>query len=147
MSGFRFRAHTVCITTAVLIGTVAGDSDTSKFLDRTSRLQTSNSDSVAQAKKRFRFRSVTDYSQESSDFTQNDFSHLDSNTTLPAIFDWRLQHGAVQPVQDQGLCAASEAFAAIAALETADFIRNGRSNALSVQQLISCVDEYHVGKV
>jgi C1A family cysteine protease len=60
-------------------------------------------------------------------------------TTLPDSFDWRDTAGAVQPIRDQGKCGNSQAFAAAAVMETADFLTNKRSNVLSVQQFLDCV--------
>ena len=46
--------------------------------------------------------------------------------------DWR-DKGAVNPVGHQGSCAASWAFASVASIEGADFIKNGKLQKLSEQ--------------
>ena len=44
--------------------------------------------------------------------------------------DWR-EKGAVNPIVDQGLCGSDWAFATVATLESAHFIRNGELLTLS----------------
>jgi cathepsin L len=55
----------------------------------------------------------------------------------PASWDWR-DKGAVQAVKDQGVCSAGYAFAAIAAAESAWFIKHGVMFNLSEQNIIDC---------
>ena len=53
--------------------------------------------------------------------------------------DWR-EKGAVTPVVDQGICGSCWAFATVATLESANFIKNGELLTLSQQQLVSCAN-------
>jgi len=46
--------------------------------------------------------------------------------------DWR-EKGAVTPVVDQGICGSCWAFATVATLESANFIKNGELLTLSQQ--------------
>eukprot|EP00798_Chlamydomonas_sp_ICE-L_P007057 gene7057-153_t len=65
------------------------------------------------------------------------FSISVGDTSCPKNLDWR-DLGAVTPVRDQGECAASWAFAAISAVESAHFIATKELVSMSVQQLIDC---------
>jgi len=51
--------------------------------------------------------------------------------------DWRAK-GAVNPVQDQGMCGSCWAFSATAAVESAYFINHGTLVKCSEQQLVDC---------
>ncbi|XP_053205503.1 uncharacterized protein LOC128389881 [Panonychus citri] len=66
---------------------------------------------------------------------------------LPASVDWR-DKGAVTGVKDQGDCGSSWAFSTVAAIEGANFLKNGKLVSLSEQNLIDCdtnIDEGCVG--
>lgn len=80
--------------------------------------------------------------------------HLSSNTTkknyseiknkngrflqnIPASWDWR-DHGAVNPIQNQGECGGCWAFSAVANLETLYYRKYGVLPKFSEQQLIDC---------
>lgn len=63
---------------------------------------------------------------------------LGGEPTLDAI-DWR-EHGAVNPVQNQGSCGSCWAFSSAAAMESAYFIKHGHLYKLSEQQWVDCDD-------
>ena len=56
---------------------------------------------------------------------------------LTASVDWRTK-GAVNEVQDQGMCGSCWAFSATAAMEGAHFIKSGKLLKLSEQQFVDC---------
>jgi C1A family cysteine protease len=64
-----------------------------------------------------------------------------TTTAAPLTFDWRAK-GAVTPVKDQGRCAASWAFSAVAALEGQFFRANGTLVSFSEQNLLDCTSDY-----
>jgi len=61
------------------------------------------------------------------------------NFTAAETFDWRDQN-AVSAVKDQGQCGSCWSFSAVAALETAQFIKSGKKTltVYSEQNLVSC---------
>lgn len=74
---------------------------------------------------------------------------VDSNTTLPKVFDWRNWHGGnfVTSVKDQAYpvtCGSCWAFAAIASIESAANIRFNQpvDRDLSEQQLVTALPKY-----
>eukprot|EP00708_Paratrimastix_pyriformis_P003261 GAFH01002032.1.p1 GENE.GAFH01002032.1~~GAFH01002032.1.p1 ORF type:complete len:341 (-),score=45.48 GAFH01002032.1:295-1164(-) len=69
--------------------------------------------------------------------TARHFVRSRANDDLPTMVDWRMQ-GAVTPVQDQGECGSCWAFSAVAAIESANFLKNKNLVKLSEQQLIDC---------
>lgn len=56
---------------------------------------------------------------------------------LPSSVDW-VAKGKVTPVQDQGSCGSSWAFAVIGAIESAYAIKTGQTTRLSKQQIVDC---------
>jgi len=56
---------------------------------------------------------------------------------LPDSFDWRTQ-GGVTPVKNQGQCGSCWAFSTVAAVESAELIKNKKTLSLSEQQLVDC---------
>merc|ERR1712072_939356 len=55
-----------------------------------------------------------------------------------ASVDWR-EHGAVNPVKNQGQCGSCWAFSTIQAFESQTMIKNGKLENLSEQDLVDCV--------
>jgi len=73
-------------------------------------------------------------------------SSFAEETTIPCAFDWR-EKGAVNPVQNQGMCGDCFSFATTGAIEGANFLKTGELVKLSEQQLTSCElsdDDYTV---
>lgn len=62
---------------------------------------------------------------------------IESVDKLPSQVNW---HGYETPVKNQGWCGSCWAFASTAALETHVAIQTGTLYTLSVQELVSCVD-------
>ena len=71
------------------------------------------------------------------------YAHLEADH-LPDRLDW-VERGAVTYVRKDGLCAASWANAAVAAIEGAVYIRDGPGHLpiLSTQQFIDCDHQSH----
>ena len=61
----------------------------------------------------------------------------DADLTLPKRVDW-VRKGAVTRVRDEGSCGACWAFAAVAAIESANQIYTGKLINLSEQELVDC---------
>ena len=60
-----------------------------------------------------------------------------STANLSDSVDWRTK-GAVNPVQDQGMCGSCWAFSSTAAMEGEHFIKTGTLLKLSEQQFVDC---------
>jgi hypothetical protein len=67
------------------------------------------------------------------------FEELD-DSNLAASVDWRAK-GALNTPQNQRVCGAGWAFSAIAAMESAHFIKTGKLLKLSEQQCVDCADQ------
>jgi len=63
--------------------------------------------------------------------------HVWNGETLPDSVDWTTQ-GAVTPAKDQKICGSCWAFSAVASLEGANFVTNGKLVSLSEQQAMQC---------
>jgi len=55
--------------------------------------------------------------------------------------DWRTK-GAVNPIQNQGMCGSCWSFSATAAIEGANFLKNGTLKKFAEQQLVDCAGSY-----
>lgn len=64
-----------------------------------------------------------------------------NNGPIPNDIDWRTK-GAVNPVQNQGMCGSCWAFSAVAAVESAYFIKHGSLVKCSEQQLVDCAGSF-----
>lgn len=64
---------------------------------------------------------------------------IDDVSTLPKSVDWRT-HGVVTPVKHQGSCGSCWAFASTTVLESHIALETNVLDTLSVQELVSCVD-------
>lgn len=80
------------------------------------------------------FAHMLGYYPDSSPRLSSSFSPTDP---LPVQVDWR-ELGAVGPVRDQRNCGACYAFAAVGAVEAAEYLRTGILKKLSTQELVDC---------
>jgi cathepsin L len=65
----------------------------------------------------------------------------DKNLKVPVSFDWR-EHGVVTQVKNQITCGACYAMAAIAAIESQNYIVNGELKSLSEQEIVDCARSF-----
>ena len=74
-----------------------------------------------------------------------DKSHREQGVNLTTLdtfdvatsVDWRTK-GAVTPIKNQGNCGSCWAFSAVAAVEGHHFIKSGKLESYSEQQLVDC---------
>lgn len=76
-----------------------------------------------------------------SDRPKNYAHFPNKGLTQTSAWDWR-DHGAVNPVQDQGQCGSCWAFSAVAALEGVWFVNKGSLLKFSEQELVDCSGKY-----
>lgn len=65
------------------------------------------------------------------------FTHENFNKTPPESFDWRDQ-GIRLPVKNQGRCGSCYAFVGLEALESAFYVKTGKSFVFSRQEIVDC---------
>eukprot|EP00470_Lotharella_oceanica_P000687 CAMPEP_0170174086 /NCGR_PEP_ID=MMETSP0040_2-20121228/7333_1 /TAXON_ID=641309 /ORGANISM="Lotharella oceanica, Strain CCMP622" /LENGTH=325 /DNA_ID=CAMNT_0010415577 /DNA_START=50 /DNA_END=1027 /DNA_ORIENTATION=- len=65
----------------------------------------------------------------------------ETSVAAPSSVDWTSQ-GAVTPVKNQGQCGSCWSFSATGALESANYIQNGKLESYSEQQLVDCARKY-----
>jgi len=75
----------------------------------------------------------------------NNISYNYFMTQLPKSVNW-LEKGAVTNVKDQGQCGSCWSFSTTGALEGAYFIKTGKLEAFSEQQLVDCDNRLNGGK-
>lgn len=64
-----------------------------------------------------------------------------AESLIPSAVDWR-DRGAVTRVKDQKLCGSCYAMSTVGALESHNFIQNGKLVELSEQEIIDCAGEF-----
>jgi len=62
------------------------------------------------------------------------------NGTAPDAWDWRTTANVVNPVKNQGSCGSCWAFSAVATMEGAYNLKQGKLNSFSEQELVDCVN-------
>jgi len=60
-----------------------------------------------------------------------------TNVNIPSEYDWR-NHGAVNPVKNQGQCGSCWAFSATCSMEGHHAIQSGNLISLAEQELVDC---------
>jgi len=75
-----------------------------------------------------------DFLKDSNSFQT---TNTDMNDNVADSIDWTTQ-GAVTGVKDQGQCGSCWAFSTTGALEAVDFLKNGKLQSFSEQQLVDC---------
>ncbi|XP_062136111.1 procathepsin L-like [Drosophila sulfurigaster albostrigata] len=89
----------------------------------------------------FKTRMLTNLNPEDAQEGIDNIYNTSAIASLPSSVDWRLS-GAVNPVKNQGTCAACWAFSAVGSLESHHFINSNQRVSLSEQNLVDCTRGY-----